>query len=94
MLNPADDPVRKLLAEGLDLCVRGRKLDQVEGVGATPWLWVQEQYEKDLIAWEDRTRKALLTCTCGKPVEPGFLLCLPCWHEFHKNEQPAVPWEI
>ena len=28
-------------------------------------------------------------CTCGKPVEPGFLLCLPCWHEFHKDEQPA-----
>lgn len=59
VLNPADDPTRKLLSEGLDLCARGRKLDQVEGIGATPWLWVQEQYEKDLSVWEDRARKAL-----------------------------------
>lgn len=34
------------------------------------------------------------TCTCGEPVEPGFMVCLPCWHEFHKDERPAMPWEI
>ena len=46
---------------------------------------------------QSKTTKALSPlpgiCTCGKPVEPGFLLCLPCWYEFHKDEQPAMPWQ-
>lgn len=75
VLNPADDPVRTLLAEGLDLCVRARKLDEgllvksmkdnfgyrePEGTRSlTPWLWTQEQYDRDLADWETRARKAL-----------------------------------
>lgn len=59
LLNAVIRETQGLLSEALDLCVRGRKLDQVEGIGATPWLWTQEQYDKDLSAWEDRARRAL-----------------------------------
>ena len=59
---------RMLLSEALDLCVRARKLDaQIEhalAAGtdkpewetrcATPALWVREQYDNDLKAWEER----------------------------------------
>ena len=66
------DPIRLLLAEGLDLCVRARKLDQAERdlvewqmrnpqvtkSGTIP-MWAQDQYERDLAAWEKRAREAL-----------------------------------
>jgi hypothetical protein len=63
-----------ILSEGLDLCVRARKLDaQVDrameaGMGrsfpgatrcGTLALWVRDQYERDLSAWEDRARTFL-----------------------------------
>ena len=62
----------KLLSEGLDLCVRARKMDDLErkavewqmrNPGATRSgtiaLWVQEQYETDLADWEKRVRNAM-----------------------------------
>lgn len=64
-----------LLSEGLDLCVRARKLEEqvdislqagmgriyAEGTNCgTPALWVQEQYNTDLVDWESRA-KAYLT---------------------------------
>lgn len=68
-----DDPIAVLLSEGLDLCVRARKLDEaalqknMEDIGyisstrsLTPRLWVQEQYDSDLVDWETRARKALM----------------------------------
>ena len=89
---------KKLLSQGLDLCVRARKLDamdrrthqlqasvcpiewqesgrfdtfverhnidnpahQIATRSGTPALWVQDQYERDLHDWEDRTRKHLM----------------------------------
>lgn len=69
------DTLGELLSEGLDLCVRARKLDeQVQraieaGMGrifpgatrcATPPLWVQKAYDTDLAEWEARARSALL----------------------------------
>jgi len=79
-----------MLSEGLDLCVRARKLDAQERTnamvetfpeidmercgprltGSQPWapyetrsltipLWVQEQYERDLAAWEAKARALL-----------------------------------
>ena len=63
------EELQTLLAEGLDLCVRARKLDEpVAGLddqrtpmtrSATPHLWVLDQYDRDLAAWEKRARKAL-----------------------------------
>lgn len=58
---------RVLLAEGLDLCVRARKLDaETEralaasgGRCGTPALWIMDQYDRDLTAWEDRSRTHL-----------------------------------
>jgi hypothetical protein len=62
----------ELLAEGLDLCVRARKLDEVssnferdrDGMFnltrcGTPHLWVLDQYDRDLADWERRARNAL-----------------------------------
>lgn len=69
-----------LLSEGLDLCVRARKIDQglvdqsirdrfpksaaafpeQYSRSGTPHLWVQDQYDKDLEAWERRARDYLL----------------------------------
>ena len=60
----------RLLSEGLDLCVRARKLDdlanravvqsEINGTHcATPALWVMDQYDRDLDAWQDASRKAL-----------------------------------
>lgn len=91
--------IRDLLSEGLDLCVRARKLDSQERAniavaasanpigteellpelserhnaryshapmehrsGTIP-LWVQDQYERDLAAWEQRARTALSRST-------------------------------
>lgn len=74
MSSPADT-LALLLSEGLDLCIRARKLDdQVEraveaGTGRifpqgthcmTPALWVQELYYKDLAAWEARAKSELM----------------------------------
>lgn len=70
--NTPADPIRLLLSEGLDLCVRARKMDQAERdlvewqmrnshvtkSGTLP-LWAQEQYERDLADWEARARRAL-----------------------------------
>lgn len=61
------DDLAALLSEGLDLCVRARKLDEtisaIPQVGgtrcATPALWVMDQYDRDLADWERRARKAL-----------------------------------
>lgn len=70
-----EEQLETLLCEGLDLCVRARKLDEgllvksmkdncgyrePEGTRSiTPWLWTQEQYDSDLAEWEIRARKAL-----------------------------------
>ena len=71
---PPADELAEILSEGLDLCVRARGLDeQVQralqaGIGrifpegtrcATPALWVQEQYDIDLAAWEAKAREAM-----------------------------------
>jgi hypothetical protein len=67
--------LRVLLCEGLDLCVRARKLDTQILAGnmadqgwtgtrsGTPWLWVQEQYDTDLADWEKRARNDIKTET-------------------------------
>ena len=64
--------LQELLSEGLDLCVRARKLDEpimaTEEMwernptmtrSMTPSLWVLDQYDRDLADWEARARKAL-----------------------------------
>lgn len=63
------------LAEGMDLCVRARKLDeamlQAVAVGdgetkcLTPALWVQDQYERDLAAWEASAKALVDRCGGG-----------------------------
>lgn len=68
----------ELLADGLDLCVRARKLDDVletlspdhpqntagyeiiQPRSATPRIWVLDQYDRDLAAWEERARSTLI----------------------------------
>ncbi len=62
-----------LLNEGLNLCVRARWLDKMDKAQAesdvrggltksfTAQLWVLEQYDKDLEAWEQKTRAILST---------------------------------
>ncbi len=68
------DRIRTLLSEGLDLCVRARKLDEsarelVEwqmrnphvSKSATIPIWAEEQYQSDLSDWEARARKALMS---------------------------------
>jgi hypothetical protein len=67
--NPSPEAVA-LLSEGLDLCVRARRLDEIDyaAISAelqcprslTIPLWVQDQYEKDVADWERRTRTFLL----------------------------------
>lgn len=69
------ETLAELLSEGLDLCVRARKLDeQIQraleaGMGrifpgntrcGTLALWVQEAYDKDLAEWEAKAQTALL----------------------------------
>jgi hypothetical protein len=89
------DRCRQLLSDGLDLCVRARKMDEMDrrkNIGrifhdrvdwldehvvehnATPdnWycqistrsgtvaLWAQDQYDKDLAVWEEKSRVHLL----------------------------------
>lgn len=69
------DQLRRLLSEGLDLCVRARRLDEQEQHmhrrkmgdlspevvrSATPYLWAQEQFQTDLDDWEKRARRALV----------------------------------
>jgi hypothetical protein len=60
----------KLLSEGLDLCVRARKLDDLAAKAVvaseitgtrcfTGALWVMDQYDRDLTAWQDASRLAL-----------------------------------
>lgn len=73
-MTPAEE-LAEALSEGLDLCVRARGLDeQVQralqaGMGrifpestrcATPALWVQEQYDTDLAAWETKARAVMI----------------------------------
>lgn len=72
-MTPAEE-LADILSEGLDLCVRAKGLDeQVEralqaGMGrifpegtrcATPALWVQQQYDTDLDAWEKKARATM-----------------------------------
>ena len=68
--------IAEMLAEGLDLCVRARKIDEpLETIApdhpdnpcmhpvircATPRLWVMDQYDQDLEQWESRARKLLM----------------------------------
>ena len=65
-----------ILSEGLDLCVRARRLDELtqelpadhpENTAgypitrcATPALWVREQYDSDLADWEKRARSLMM----------------------------------
>jgi hypothetical protein len=66
--------LENLLHEGLNLCVRARKMDEAllaaecrkrgsyapEHVNClTPHLWLQEQYDADLAEWEEKTRNHL-----------------------------------
>jgi hypothetical protein len=67
------DDIAELLSEGLDLCVRARKLDEqiTLAVAAgdmsahggtrclTPALWVQDQYDTDVADWQERARRKL-----------------------------------
>jgi len=64
--------LRTLLGEGLDLCVRARKMTDIENEiarrpddglprSATIPLWLEDQYQKDLADWETRARAALST---------------------------------
>lgn len=70
--NPAD-ALAALLADGLDLCVRARGLDEQRAIEAgmgrifpgatncgTPALWVREAYDSDLAEWENKAKSALL----------------------------------
>ncbi len=71
----------ELLADGLDLCVRAQKLDQLlEEIEAdhpdndcawpitrcyTPHVWAQERYDKDLEEWRDRAATTLVKLGYG-----------------------------
>ncbi len=64
-LQRENDRLRKALGDGLDLCVRARALDAMEvdqtsitRSGTIP-LWMDEQYQKDLAAWEEKARALL-----------------------------------
>lgn len=61
--------LRSLLSEGLDLCVRAKKLDDDANKAmiasrqtrcATPAMWVLQQYDRDLADWEKRARSELI----------------------------------
>ena len=67
-LRAASRELSVLLSEGVDLCVRARRLDSaiprpgdnpMMTQSATPALWVQEQYDHDLTVWEAKARAAL-----------------------------------
>lgn len=70
-MNEDRDALWEMVAEGLDLCVRARKIDQMAlerdmaEIGwtgtrsGTPHLWMMEQYDKDLAAWEEKCRSYL-----------------------------------
>lgn len=73
MPTPTEE-LAETLSQGLDLCVRAKGLDaQIEralqaGMGrifpegtrcATPALWVQQQYDSDLDAWEKKAREVM-----------------------------------
>jgi hypothetical protein len=56
-----------LLSEGLDLCVRARKIDGIGAATKGPMtrsgtlpLWVQDQFDKDLADWEKRGRATMM----------------------------------
>jgi len=74
-MKEAADELAETLSEGLDLCVRAKEIDaQIEralqaGMGrifpestrcATPALWVQQQYDTDLDAWEKKARQVMI----------------------------------
>lgn len=71
----AADELAVIVSEGLDLCIRARELDaQIEralqaGMGrifpegtrcATPAIWVQQQYDADLAAWEAKAKESMI----------------------------------
>lgn len=73
LIDVEHDPIN-LLHEALNLCVRGRELDEAllaqekRRLGSyhlddmnclTPHLWMLEKYEKDLASWEEKARAAL-----------------------------------
>jgi hypothetical protein len=91
------DQCAKLLSEGLDLCVRARKLDaqdranasisasrhggvwessglfneewpyrEIAPKSATIPIWVADQYERDLAAWEQKARHHLMQGCAAK----------------------------
>lgn len=64
--------IERLLGEGLDLCVRARRMQQQEEELLTLWsnnphmtrsatipLWAEDQYQRDLAEWEAAAREAL-----------------------------------
>lgn len=75
------DKLAEILSEGLDLCVRARKLDDPVKklpvghpenecdypvmVCATPVIWAQDQYDTDLADWEKRARTMLVKLGYG-----------------------------
>lgn len=65
------EDLAQLLSAGLDLCVRARKLDDIAAQAvvangitgmncATGAVWVLDQYDRDLTAWETKARASLL----------------------------------
>jgi hypothetical protein len=80
-MSEAADELAEVLSEGLDLCVRAKDLDaQVEralqaGMGrifpegtrcGTPALWIQQQYDTDLDAWEKKARRIMTRLGYGR----------------------------
>lgn len=74
----ADNPLRVLLSEALDLCERALQMDKAEEElaewqarnprmtrSATVPMWAQAQYERDLNEWKVRARAALLEGSGG-----------------------------
>lgn len=66
------DAVRLALSEGLDLCVRARRMDEAEKErqdlymrdpnmtrSLTIPLWAEDQYQTDLAAWEAKARSLM-----------------------------------
>jgi len=64
--------LREALSEGLDLCARARRMDEMEREraelylrnpdmtrSATIPLWAEEQYQKDLAAWEAKAKSLM-----------------------------------
>lgn len=86
-----------LLSEALDLCIRSKSVEHIRGL--KQWLCVQDQYDKDLEIWENKTRKALNQINPLESDKPSvtsvpYVLMPPCpYHERldPKHQQPTNP---